>query len=92
MPIFEGYVLLHAILPWDLAGPDLTEYLMKILTERVYSFTTTAERMIVCDVKRETLLHCVFLRHRAQIVGRKVPDKNLTYLPSDEHIITVGHQ
>ena len=44
---------------------------MKILIERVYSFTTTAERMIVCDVKRETLLHCVFPRHRAQIDGGK---------------------
>ena len=58
MTIYEGYALLHAILRLNLAGSELPEYWMSILTERGNSVSTTAEGIFA------TLL---LIRHRAQI-------------------------
>jgi actin len=86
----EGHALSYAVLRHELA-----DYLMKILTERGYLFTTSAEREIVRDIKEKLCYVALdFEKETINVGNRPYPanDDRRTYELPDGQVVTVGNE
>ena len=63
-PIFDGFSLPHVTIRLDLAGRDLTEYMIKLLNESGQRFSTSAEKEIVNPLKKKlVMLHLILKKN-----------------------------
>nr|AED86986.1 actin I [Nyctotherus ovalis] len=91
VPIYEGYSIPHAIMKVLLAGRDLTKYLFKILTERGWNFSTTAEQEVVREIK-EKLCFVALDYEDAMSKSLVSTEFETTYTLPDGQVMTIGNE
>jgi actin-related protein len=91
VPIYEGYALPHAILRIDLAGRAVTDWYAKIIMELGMTFSSSAEREIVRDIKEK--LGYVALDYEAELTKYKESAANdKPFELPDGNVITIRDQ
>jgi actin-related protein len=86
-PIYDGYVIPHAIIRTNLGGRDVTNYLIRILTERGCYFRTMAEQEIVRAMKEK--LSRVTLNFETEMKSEEsiyeLPDKQKIFIGNEKY-------
>lgn len=91
VPIYEGYAMPHAVARANFAGRDLTDYLVKLMSERGPALTTSAEKEIVRDIKEKV---CYVAEDFDAEYGRSqmTSECDVTYELPDGQVVTLGSE
>lgn len=91
IPIYEGYAITAAIDRLDLAGREVTEYLMRLLRGRGNAFRSTSEREIVREIKEK--LAYVAIDYEDELnKAQTTSEVEKNYELPDGHVITLGSE
>jgi GTPase SAR1 family protein len=91
IPVYDGQAITSSASTIQVGGDNITKYLMDILTERGYSFTTTAEREIVRDIK-EKLCYVATNFDEEMGVATQSSELEKDYELPDGQVITIGSE
>ena len=89
VPICEGIALPHAMIRLHLSGTDLTDYLLRLMTERGYYLETPSEQELAPDIKENL---CYVALDYSQEMKNKTPEMEKTYVLPDGRSITLGDE
>jgi len=88
VPVYEGFILPHAVTRIDVAGRDITEYLQLLLRKSGHNFHTSAELEVVKDIK-EKICFVAFNIEKIDKDDEDVEPEHSYKLP-DGNVIQVG--
>jgi len=91
IPVFEGFSLPHLTRRLDVAGRDVTRYLIKLLLLRGYAFNRTADFETVRQIK-EKLCYVAYDSQAEQKLSTETTVLVETYTLPDGRVIKVGRE
>ncbi|KAI9189781.1 Arp2/3 complex subunit, actin nucleation center [Blastocladiella emersonii ATCC 22665] len=91
VPVYEGYALPHQTKRLDIAGRDITRYLIKLMTLRGYAFNRTADFETVRQMK-EKLCYVAYDLDLEQKLATETTVLVEQYTLPDGRVIKVGSE
>lgn len=89
VPVYEGFVLPHAVQRTDVAGRDITRQLQLLLRKGGHNFHTSAEMEVVKDIKEKM---CYVAFNVDKLDGDDEAEPEAPYVLPDGNTINVGSE